>query len=116
MLAAQPAAPPPPQAGTGPAAGNGYEILLQAFGWESHKGGAFYRNVVSKRAKEWADQGFTAVWLPPPSDSVSPQGYLPRDLFKLDSAYGTARELKAALDALHEAGLKAVADIVINHR
>jgi hypothetical protein len=120
------------QVGTGPAAGNGFEILLQAFNWESHKrqcaggsagpGGArrlvrqrlhlvapaphrvshpqhssartpcadpfllslffprppsFYKDVAG-HAKEWADIGFTAVWLPPPSDSVSPQGYLPR--------------------------------------
>ncbi len=29
------------------------------------------------------------LWLPPPSDSVSPQGYLPRDLYDLSSAYGS---------------------------
>ena len=36
-----------------------------------------------------ADAGITSVWLPPPSDSVSPQGYLPRDLYDLNSAYGS---------------------------
>ena len=36
-----------------------------------------------------ADDGITVLWLPPPSDSVSPQGYLPRDLYDLDSAYGS---------------------------
>lgn len=35
-----------------------------------------------------AESGVTCVWLPPPSDSVSPQGYLPRDLYDLNSAYG----------------------------
>jgi hypothetical protein len=33
-----PGAPrPAPQVGTGPGVGNGYEILLQGFNWESHK-------------------------------------------------------------------------------
>ena len=35
-----------------------------------------------------AESGITSVWLPPPSDSVSPQGYLPRDLYDINSAYG----------------------------
>ncbi|KAI8469622.1 MAG: glycoside hydrolase superfamily [Monoraphidium minutum] len=104
----------PQQAGTGPGAGSGFEILLQGFNWESHKKD-YYKEVV-RRAKEWAEEGFTAVWMPPPSDSVSPQGYLPRDLYLLDSAYGTESELREALAALHEHGLKAIADIVVNHR
>lgn len=64
-------AQPPSQVGTGPAAGNGYEILLQAFNWESHKG-SYYKECAAQ-VPQWAKLGFTAVWLPPPSDSVSPQ-------------------------------------------
>lgn len=60
--------------------------------------------------------GFTSVWLPPPSDSVSPQGYLPRDLWSLNSAYGGEGELRELLHELRNQGLKAIADIVINHR
>lgn len=107
-----PAPPPPP---TGPAAGTGYEILLQGFNWESHKGKGWYREVAS-RAEEWANAGFTAVWLPPPSDAVSPQGYLPRDLYDLNSCYGTEAELRDCITALHDVGIKVLADIVINHR
>ena len=34
--------------------------------------------------------GVTHVWLPPPSQSVSPEGYLPGKLWNLDlSSYGT---------------------------
>ena len=29
-------------------------------------------------AKKMADAGITSLWLPPPSDAVSAQGYLPR--------------------------------------
>ncbi|GAB4823092.1 hypothetical protein N2152v2_010138 [Parachlorella kessleri] len=74
---------PPPVKTTGPAAGNGYEIVLQAFNWESCKE-PWYKKLLAQ-AKEIADWGFTAVWLPPPTDSVSSQGYLPRDLYDLNS-------------------------------
>ncbi len=47
---------------------------------------------------------------------MSAQGYLPRDLYKLDSAYGSEGELRECLRALRDANLKAIADIVINHR
>jgi hypothetical protein len=61
----------PPKVGSGPGCGNGYEILLQAFNWESWKTG--YYKQMSSKVKEIASAGFTAVWLPPPSDSVSEQ-------------------------------------------
>ena len=63
-----------------------------------------------------ADAGFTAIWLPPPSDAVSAQGYLPRDYYNLNSKYGTEAQLRELLAVMHENGLKAIADIVINHR
>ena len=60
--------------------------------------------------------GFTALWLPPPSDSVSQQGYLPRDLYNLNSCYGSEGDLRDCISVLHENNLKVIADIVINHR
>ena len=63
-----------------------------------------------------AEAGFTAVWLPPPSDAVSAQGYLPRDYYNLNSKYGTEAELRELISVMHENGVKAIADIVINHR
>jgi maltooligosyltrehalose synthase len=60
--------------------------------------------------------GFSAIWMPPPSESVSPQGYLPTDLYNLSSQYGSEAELRECISALHAAGLKVLADIVINHR
>ncbi len=44
------------------------------------------------------------------------QGYLPGQLYNLQSLYGSEEELKELLAALKEAGLVPVADIVINHR
>lgn len=42
--------------------------------------------------------------------------YLPTDLYNLNSAYGSEAELREAINALHDVGLKVIADIVINHR
>jgi alpha-amylase len=117
LLEALLAAPPSlarPTPSSGPAAGSGREIMLQGFNWESHREKWYVR--VAAEAKRWADDGFSVVWLPPPSDSVSAQGYLPRDLYSLDSAYGTEAELRDAVAAIHAAGMRAVADVVINHR
>jgi alpha-amylase len=116
--AAEPALPaflqPPPAATGGPGAGDGREIILQGFNWESCKD-SWYKQLTAL-APDIARVGFTSIWLPPPSDAVSPQGYLPRDLYDLNSKYGTEAELRDLLAVLHDLGLKAIADIVINHR
>ena len=44
------------------------------------------------------------------------QGYLPGQLYKLDSSYGNKEELKSLVAALKQAGIRALCDIVINHR
>eukprot|EP00976_Prorocentrum_cordatum_P091491 1188560-Prorocentrum_minimum.AAC.3 len=75
----------------------------QGFNWESHK--TSYYSVIAGQAKEIAEMGFTQIWLPPPTDSVSNEGYMPRDLYNLDSKYGNDGELKSAVDTLHKYGL-----------
>lgn len=100
---------------TGPAAGNGYELLLQAFNWESCRSGKHYKTLMTQ-AEEFVQAGFTTLWLPPATDSVSEQGYLPRDLYDLNSRYGTEAELRQLLQTLKSRNLKSLADIVINHR
>ena len=44
------------------------------------------------------------------------QGYLPGQLYNLNSHYGNKEELKALLKAFKDAGVVTLADIVINHR
>ena len=69
-----------------PGTGTGYEILCQGFNWESHKSGRWYMELKEKAA-ELASFGFTVIWLPPPTESVSPEGYMPKDLYNLNSRY-----------------------------
>ena len=56
------------------------------------------------------------MWFPPPSDSDSANGYMPRKLNVLDSYYGSESELKSAISAITDSNTYALADIVINHR
>ncbi len=44
------------------------------------------------------------------------QGYLPAQLYNLNSCYGNKEQLQSLTWALNYAGIKPVADIVINHR
>lgn len=46
--------------------------------------GGYYNHMAAK-AEEIAALGVSAVWLPPFAESVSPQGYLPGDLYNLNS-------------------------------
>jgi glycosidase len=44
------------------------------------------------------------------------QGYLPRDLYCLDSKYGSEADLRNLISVFHEHGIKVIADVVVNHR
>lgn len=95
--------------------GSGFEILCQGFNWESHKTGRWYQELQEK-AVELASLGFTVVWLPPPTESISPEGYMPKDLYNLNSRYGSVDELKTLVKKFHEVDIKVLGDAVLNHR
>lgn len=44
------------------------------------------------------------------------QGYMPGQLYKLDSSYGTEQQLTELCAKLRDGGIDPLADIVINHR
>lgn len=95
-----------------------WDILLQGFHWHSHdaaRNGKPWWVILKECAPAIKAAGFTWVWFPPCSDSLAPEGYMPRRWFAFDSAYGTEVQLRAAIDALAPE-TRALADVVINHR
>lgn len=104
-----------PLASAGPLDGNSSEVMLQGFHWYSYQTYPWW-NVIKNNAVNIKNGGFNMVWLPPPSDAASNEGYLPRRLELLTSKYGSATELQGAVAALNANGVKAIADIVVNHR
>jgi alpha-amylase len=100
--------------------GDGRDILLQGFHWESHRGAqvgnthkCWYR-ILTECAPAIQAAGFTWVWFPPASDSLAPQGYIPRRWNCLETSYGNEAELRSAIASLGPVG--ALADVVLNHR
>ena len=57
---------------------------------------------------------FDYIWLPP-SAYGDGAGYHPKQYSNQNSNWGTREELETLISALHNAGAKVVADIVINH-
>ncbi|RCU49808.1 alpha-amlyase [Corallincola holothuriorum] len=94
---------------------NNDDIMIQGFHWHSASAGDWYQQV-GHQANELASAGFDMVWLPPASQAGSLEGYLPEQYNNLNSNYGTEQDLRDLITTLHGKNIKAIADIVINHR
>ena len=105
------AATPPAQSG------NSQAVLLQGFHWNSARySNPSWYNTLLNNVSDLKGMGITHVWFPPPSDSGAVEGYMPRQLNNLNSKYGSSAELTNVVRAFTNNGIKAVADVVVNHR
>jgi alpha-amylase len=108
---------------------SGYDddrVMLQGFYWESSRHGdprfpAYgtkrWYEIVKEQAGTIRDGHFDLIWLPPPFYAgAQSAGYGPKELFNFSNSYGSQAQHRAALEALLQAGVEPVADIVINHR
>ena len=101
--------------------------LIQLFEWYLPEDCGHWRRT-AECAGYLAELGITDVWLPPAykgQSGVHDVGYGVYDLYDLGefdqkgsvpTKYGTKDEYLAAIDALHAAGLRVLADVVLNHR
>ena len=105
------------------------DFLLQGWYWDYPKTiepNTNWADTLTNKAQELAEAGFTYVWFPPLSRASfgnGSNGYDPQDLFDLGETYGggaTGFGTRANVDALiaqfSSVGIKAVADVVYNHR
>ncbi len=120
------------------------DIMLQTFYWDvTVKGdrGKWY-NYLQSQLTHFVNAGITVLWLPPPSKSRYQHymGYTPMDYYDLgeykqwiqewpmigpdsweeskgaETRFGTKAELVTLNVEAHKAGLKVIADLVLNHR
>ena len=82
----------------------GSGVMLQAYNWNSCKLGKSWWKTIKSNSSMIKDK-FEYVWFPPVSDSGSDNGYLPRQLNDLNSAYGSASDLIAAISARTKADI-----------
>lgn len=94
------------------------DVMFQAFDWnvQNQPAGQTWYNVISSARNAINDAGVDVIWMPPPSNSAAPQGYLPRELYDINSAYGTETQLRNLISQYHSLDIKVLSDIVINHR
>lgn len=101
--------------------------MVQYFEWYLESDSTLWKKVTAD-AKNLAEQGFTAIWLPPAykgADGVNDVGYGVYDTYDLGefdqkgtvpTKYGTRKEYLGAVKELHRQGIDVYADIVLNHR
>ena len=110
----------------------GFEWFLEDYGRQEENG----KNVetlwefYSNNAKQLADKGFTAIWLPPAfktdsSNETMSQGYEPYDLYDLgefyqkgrtNTKYGSREQYLNAIKSLQAVGINVYADIILGHK
>lgn len=103
------------------------QTIFQFFHWYYSTEGNLWQHA-AQEAKRLASLGITQVWLPPAYKSAlgaDEPGYAVYDLYDLGefdqkgsvrTRYGTKDEYIQAINAFHDAGIKVIADIVLNHR
>ncbi len=103
------------------------DFLMQGWYWDYPKTtqGANWADTLRLKASDLGHSGFTGIWLPPlarASFGNASNGYDPKDLYDYGeygggaTGFGTRTQLNNTVSALNTAGVKAVADLVFNHR
>ncbi|MFM7449015.1 MAG: alpha-amylase [Leptolyngbyaceae cyanobacterium] len=101
--------------------------MMQWFHWYTPADGNHWKNL-KKQARDLAEAGFTALWLPPSYKGIGggyDVGYGVYDLFDLGefdqkgsirTKYGTKDEYVDAVKTCRDNGIQIYADVVFNHK
>ncbi len=101
--------------------------IMQYFHWYVPNDGSLW-NQVKNQARDLADAGFTALWLPPAYKGMGGTydvGYAVYDMYDLGefdqkgtvrTKYGSRQQYLDAIEASQAAGIQIYADGVLNHR
>ncbi len=103
------------------------DFLMQGWFWDYPKttDGYNWADTLNDKAVELANAGFTHIWLPPLSRASygnGSNGYDPKDLYDLGefgggaTGFGTRGDVDDLITIFNANGIKAVADVVYNHR
>ncbi|MCT0202808.1 alpha-amylase [Synechococcus sp. CS-603] len=102
-------------------------VMMQYFHWYNEPDGSLW-NEVADNAKDLADVGITALWLPPAYKGNAggyDVGYSVYDLYDLGefdqkgsirTKYGSKDDYVRAVETAKEAGIRVYADVVLNHK
>ncbi len=103
------------------------DTILQCFEWYLSEEGSFWKKAAAL-APSFSSLGITMVWLPPATKGqagIHDVGYGIYDLYDLGefnqkgtvrTKYGTKQEYLAAVKAMHQNGMKVLADVVFNQK
>jgi maltose alpha-D-glucosyltransferase/alpha-amylase len=92
-----------------------YQLHIKAFCDANNDGIGDFQGLLSK-LDYLKNLGVTAIWLLPfyPSP-LRDDGYDIADYFAVNPSYGTLDDFKQFLDAAHQAGLRVITELVLNH-
>ena len=101
--------------------------MLQYFHWYLPGDGNLWKQI-KEEAPRLKKMGFTTIWFPPACKGDSggySTGYDVYDLYDLGefdqkgsvrTKYGTRKEYEEAVNAVHKEGMRAMVDVVLNHK
>jgi len=93
------------------------DIMLQGFYWNSYEDKGYGDTRWTTLTGQASEIGsyFSLVWLPPSAEASGGLGYIVKCYSNQNSSLGNRQELQNLIGALHNHGVRVLADIVINH-
>ena len=95
---------------------NIYQTYVRAFydGSETPDGEGDFQGLIEK-IDYFQELGVDTLLLMPVFKSTGGMGYIPRDYFLLDEAYGSIEQFEVFINTMHTHGIKIVLDAPVNH-